>query len=372
MSKFTTEVRFICETLANNSESTGETSIDEILKKSAPKLFNFDFPIFDEKYRLPLEIKILRHYYTREISEETVGLWKLRLQCRLNEIMPLYNKLYKSELISFNPLYDTDEKHTIHKILDGSKTNKGSLSSINNNEKNNVETNDLTTNSNMKNSNDKSEKNITTTTFSENNKTQNSELTVNSDNETLSTKNQSNSTNSTSGKNNRNGNNWDYYSDTPQGNISGVDEITYLTNLRKQTNLENETNSSESTNNSSNSTDSETNKNTNNNKQSLNKVDKNSDNIENSKNDITEQGNTTETNKKTGTVSFDETSTSNTASTTTNQTNISNVEEYIDNVVGKKSTVSFSKMLIEFRKTFLNIDMDIINDLQNLFFTLWE
>ena len=51
---------------------------------------------------------------------------------------------------------------------------------------------------------------------------------------------------------------------------------------------------------------------------------------------------------------------------------IANVEEYIDNVVGKKSTVSFSKMLIEFRKTFLNIDMDIINDLQNLFFTLWE
>lgn len=108
MSKYTTELRFLCESEAGLTESKGFNSIESILEESAPKIFNFSFPIFDENYRLPLEIKILRYYYTREICEETVGLWKLRLQNRLNLIMPYYNQLYESELIKFNPLYDTD------------------------------------------------------------------------------------------------------------------------------------------------------------------------------------------------------------------------------------------------------------------------
>ena len=48
------------------------------------------------------------HYYTREIGFETVGLWKLKLQTKLNEIMPYYNKLYETELLKYNPLYDVD------------------------------------------------------------------------------------------------------------------------------------------------------------------------------------------------------------------------------------------------------------------------
>ncbi len=78
------------------------------LKKCLPIVFDFDFPIFDENYRSVLETKILKHYYTREIAHETVGLWKLKLNTKLNEIMPFYNQLYKSELIEFNPLYDVE------------------------------------------------------------------------------------------------------------------------------------------------------------------------------------------------------------------------------------------------------------------------
>lgn len=108
MSKYTTEVRFICENAAGLIESLGEGAIDDIITKAAPKIFNFSFPIFDESYRLPLEKQILRHYYTREICEETVGLWKLRLQDRLNLIMPKYNQLYESAMLEFNPMYDVD------------------------------------------------------------------------------------------------------------------------------------------------------------------------------------------------------------------------------------------------------------------------
>ena len=108
MSKYTTEVRFICENAAGLIESLGEGAIEDIITKAAPKVFNFAFPIFDEAYRLTLEKQILRAYYTREICEETVGLWKLRLNSRLNLIMPKYNQLYESARLQFNPMYDVD------------------------------------------------------------------------------------------------------------------------------------------------------------------------------------------------------------------------------------------------------------------------
>lgn len=115
MSMYTTELRFICEDYAGLTESTGYNNVEQVIAGALPKLFDFDFPIFDEEYRTVLETKIVKHYYTREISEETVGLWKLRLNAKMNEIMPYYNRLYTAWAVEFNPLYDTDitTQHTL-------------------------------------------------------------------------------------------------------------------------------------------------------------------------------------------------------------------------------------------------------------------
>lgn len=227
MSNYTTQVRFICETEAGISESVGYNSIADVLDKSAMKVFSFNFPIFDENYRKALCIKILRHYYTREIGEETYGLWKLRLEARMNEIMPYYNQLYDSELLKFNPLHDIDitTQHLKH--------NNGDSETIGN-------------------------------------------ATGNSDSVTR----------------NR-------YSDTPQGGLVGVENDSYLTSAEKDT-----TNST-----------------------------------------------------------FDNKNTTN--------GNYKDTEDYIQTVTGKAQGGSFSKMLKEFRETFLNIDMMIINDLSDLFFNLY-
>lgn len=141
MSKYTTEVRFICETASGLRESKGSTDIDTIITNAIPKIFNFSFPIFDEKYRTILEKKILKHFYTREISEETVGLWKLRLGVKLNEIMPYYNKLYKSELLEFNPLYTTNLTRTKKTDYDSNRNinNNGTINNTNNNSNVSVE-----------------------------------------------------------------------------------------------------------------------------------------------------------------------------------------------------------------------------------------
>lgn len=115
MSSYTTEVRYICESTAGLTDSADFNSIDKVLSKpTVDKIFNFDYPIFDETYRYPLNKKILRHFYTREIGEETVGLWKLRLQQTLNEVMPYYNKLYELELSKINPFYNVDLTTTRH------------------------------------------------------------------------------------------------------------------------------------------------------------------------------------------------------------------------------------------------------------------
>jgi hypothetical protein len=56
--------------------------------------------------------KILLHYYTREIGYETVGLWKLKLNQRMREIMPYYNQLYESTLLEYDPLKNVNNTHT--------------------------------------------------------------------------------------------------------------------------------------------------------------------------------------------------------------------------------------------------------------------
>ena len=62
----------------------------------------------------------------------------------------------------------------------------------------------------------------------------------------------------------------------------------------------------------------------------------------------------------------------NTTGTSENESNgtSNSTEEYLENVSGYAGT-SGSKLITEYRKTFLNIDMMIINELEKLFMQLW-
>ena len=61
MSKYTTEVRFICETAAGLTESVGMSQVDSVLEQSWNSVFTTDTQFFDESYRKPLCKKILKH-----------------------------------------------------------------------------------------------------------------------------------------------------------------------------------------------------------------------------------------------------------------------------------------------------------------------
>lgn len=66
------------------------------------------YPIFDEDYRNILNNNILNHYYENEIGFETAALFRFYLNQTLNEIMPKYNVLYKTQkqIIDNNLLLD--------------------------------------------------------------------------------------------------------------------------------------------------------------------------------------------------------------------------------------------------------------------------
>lgn len=189
MSKYTTEVRYICESLA--SQSILEThDIMQIIESARPKIFDFDFPIFDENYRSVLETKILRHFYTREIAAETYTLWKLWLQDRLNLLMPLYNQRYLMQQSIFEQLKKGNWMNSTDMITESNtKGDSQSQSGQTQNIKANSQSQD-------------------TDHFEAADKHENVSQSVNRQ----------------------------AYSDTPQGKLSNVEDNTYLTSYAKTTN----------------------------------------------------------------------------------------------------------------------------------------
>ena len=371
MSKYTTEVRFICENAAGLTESAGYSRIDDILNKAVPSVFSFDFPIFDERYRNVLCKKILKHYYTREICEETVGLWKFRLDTRMNEIMPYYNQLYKSELLEFNPLYDVDLTRSGNKestakdneSLESSRTGTGNTETDATNDTNTSSTRKETAESTSNGTNTSTSNGTNTSTTNGTNKSTTSSTNESTNKETnVSTA----STESSENKTER-----DLYSDTPQGALNNVENETYLTNARKKMGEGTKTDSGNSS--------GETNI-------SVSGEDSSTTNGENSNTTTGEDTNTTTgemTNTTSGEVDASATGeTKHVGNTVTNYTNndafnsnqiknAESTEDYLEKVQGKQSGGSYSKMLMEYRQTFLNIDMQVIESLSDLFFGLW-
>ena len=251
MAKYTVELREICESYV----SPRTLDVEKIVDVARSKIFSFDYPIFDESYKPILEKKILLHNYTREISHETYGLWKLKLNTKLNEIMPFYNQLYESELLEFNPFYDTELNRTYDRKNEESGTTsantKGSSKSVNIGSNNSIQDD-----------------------FD---------------------------------------NSLDVYSDTPQGSVANLESGTYLSNARK---LKNDGGST----------------------------------IENTSNETNDSSSDVEN---------------------LGSRDITNLEEFLESVKGKQGGKSYSELLKEFRKTFINIDLMIIEELGEMFFTLW-
>lgn len=300
MSVFTTELRYICEHYAGLNESKPYFSVNGIISASRTKIFNFDYPIFDVNYKPILETKIIRHFYTQEIGFETVGLWLLKLETKMNEIMPYYNQLYKSELLEFNPLYDTDLTRHDNRENYGTKDDNTDYTGT---------------------QTEKSERDMTGDTVNNTTHNINSDRNINRTDRTTDNLNRYNDRK---------------YWDTPQSNVAGFEDNRYMTNRTYDKGEEN----------------------------------RNIDETENTQDNYSENKYEDFTSKYIGNDDFS--GTIDNVNNTKFDSITHNLDEYWNTLVGKSPGKSYSELLNEFRSTFLNIDMMIIDELKSLFMGLWE
>ncbi len=76
-----------------NYEKEVPTKISELAKEGRGKIFDFDYPLSDKITKEDFEKMILNHFLMRRIGFETLTAFKIQLNVKLNEIMPMYNKL---------------------------------------------------------------------------------------------------------------------------------------------------------------------------------------------------------------------------------------------------------------------------------------
>lgn len=137
VSKYTTQVRWIVETYAGNTPGNNG-NIEEMLEAAAPKIFNFNYPIWGDtaqelkENQQSLNVNILRHFYMREICAETIALWKLFLRDRMFTIMPYYVDLYKSITQQYDMLMDVNITEVIDRHHDNTDTTQGTQTGTHN------------------------------------------------------------------------------------------------------------------------------------------------------------------------------------------------------------------------------------------------
>lgn len=275
MAVFTTELRTLCESTFGANKHLGGADVDHVIEGCWEQIFTSEWNTYDPTYKKILCRKILRHYWMREIGTETTDLFLHYLNTRMEEIMPYYNDLYKSATLEFNPLFDYDLQTTSKRTSDGETASLSTVSGTDN------------------------------LTGANNGTTSGSR------------------TGKVTDKNSDTGQDVTKFSDTPQGELSGVLNGNYLT--------------------------------------SATVVDKSSS----TNGDRSTQDTTTETIEHNRTEQRTNESTKNDSGTA------KTTEDYVLSVKGKSGGKSYSKMLTEFRDTLINIDKMIIDELHDLFMGLW-
>jgi hypothetical protein len=251
------------------------------------------YPIFDEEYRIILNEKIKDHYAIYEIGYDTPELFKRRLNVKMNEVMPFFNQLYKSTLLSFNPLFSIDLSETNTKNTNGTSTTVADATDTSHNKT------DITSHTHDVNSskNDGTNSATTDTTDTINNK------------------------------------NLSVHSDTPSHllSIDDLNEDSYADGVDR-------TNGT-TTNCSNVQTDGIT----------SSKIDGTAD-VTGTSESISD-GNGSNHGVNTGTIV--------------------NLEEYTNRKFGNVGAQNYSQLLNDFRSTFLNIDMQVIESLKTCFMGVW-
>lgn len=87
----------VLNSIVNGDKDEDEyTKIKDLAKEGRSTIFNFDYPLSEYIEKEKFETMILNHFLQRRIGFETVTAFRIQLDVKLNEIMPLYNKMFNA------------------------------------------------------------------------------------------------------------------------------------------------------------------------------------------------------------------------------------------------------------------------------------
>ena len=365
------------------------------------KLALTDYPIFDENYRHYLNQKIIDHYYFREIGQETPDRFNFCLRRKMNEIMPYYNELYKTALLPFDPFVTelSETKSVLDKIIKNNRINSAN-ENLNGNSDSRIaskSTDRISENSNVnQTTRDTTERTGQDTLTNNLKETNNDEqTTTNNLSENGTAKNtrtndlEENNTTTNSSNRTRTATELNEFSDVPQtqrnvnttqypdGRIvtTGTD---YVTTTDSKTATENENKTDNGTSNTTNTgtvTDNGTTTRTNTGTVTIenNRVKNNTGTAVTDKTDSIEENGTfnnaseREYNNTTNLDSEQNTIIKNNNQRTTIDVSDGNEQNKSSITQSGRKGYSPAVLLAEYRKTILNIDLMIINELEHLF-----
>lgn len=79
-----------------NYNSETKTAIKDLAESGHAEIFDFSYPLSSYINKKEFECIILNHFLMRRIGYDTVTAFKIALNVKLNEVMPIYNKLFDS------------------------------------------------------------------------------------------------------------------------------------------------------------------------------------------------------------------------------------------------------------------------------------
>ena len=71
-----------------------QPKIKDLAREGRENIFDFDYPLSSHVLKEDFEVMILNHFLMRRIGYDTMTAFKIALNVKLNEIMPIYNKMF--------------------------------------------------------------------------------------------------------------------------------------------------------------------------------------------------------------------------------------------------------------------------------------
>lgn len=77
-----------------NYDEEEQTKIKNLASEGRDEIFDFTYPLSSHVVKADFETMILNHFLMRRIGYDTLNAFKIALNVKLNEIMPMYNKMF--------------------------------------------------------------------------------------------------------------------------------------------------------------------------------------------------------------------------------------------------------------------------------------